>query len=160
MNETWKEIPEYRGYYEASDKGRIKSTRNNKILAQTVQNNGYMMVSLSVGGVHKMRTVHRLIAGAFLENPNNYRDVNHIDGNKTNNNLQNLEWVTHSENIKHAYSVAGHPRRTAAVVCIDTGKEYESIKQAAEITGINKASISHAICGISKTAGGFRWKRK
>ena len=126
--EIWKDIPEYKGLYQASNLGNIRSldreviqlsnggktyfkhTREGRILSQGIQNGGYPVVSISVNAKRKICTVHRLVASAFIDNPNNYRDVNHKDGNKQNNNIENLEWVSHSENIKHSYRVLKQKR--------------------------------------------------
>lgn len=159
MNERYLDIPGYEGYYQASNHGNIKSVRNDKILAQSVNNNGYMLVSISVNGKHEMKTVHRLVAKAFISNPKGYRDVNHIDGNKKNNKSENLEWVKHSDNIKHSYHVLKQKRNNVKVRCVDTQREYESIREASIQTGINVSSIGHAINGISQTAGGLKWER-
>lgn len=157
--EIYRDIPGYEGYYQASNFGHIRSVRNNKVIAEEKSNAGYMLVSLSVNRIHKMVTVHRLVASAFIPNPNNLRDVNHKDGDKTNNNLENLEWVSHSENIKHAYQRLGKKTNGVSVICVETGQRYDSCKDASNQTGINISSINHAINGMAKSAGGFRWIR-
>ena len=175
--EIWKDIPEYKGLYQASNLGNIRSldreviqlsnggkayfkhTREGRILSQGIQNGGYPVVSISVNAKRKICTVHRLVASAFIDNPNNYRDVNHKDGNKQNNNIENLEWVSHSENIKHSYRVLKQKRHYKPIRCIDTGEIYTSCKEASILTGINVSSINHAINGVSMTAGGVKWER-
>lgn len=177
MTEIWRDIPEYEGFYQASNLGRIRSLdrdlkcevkkrgykfgyfKKGRILKQGVQRGGYKVVSISVCAKRKVCTVHRLVAKAFLENPCNYREVNHKDGNKTNNAVENLEWCEHSDNIKHSYQTLGQERHHKPVRCIDTGIVYKSCKEASDLTGICTASINHAIHGITKTAGGKRWKR-
>ena len=113
--ELWKEVVGYEGYYEVSSVGRVRSvdrviTRSNgrtytnkgKIRATCDDGLGYEQVSLSVEGKYKSRKVHRLVANAFITNPENKLQVNHIDGNKKNNIADNLEWVTNQENQIHA----------------------------------------------------------
>lgn len=100
--EIYRDIPGYEGYYQASNRGNIKSVRTGKVLAQTKNNGGYPMVSISVNCKHEMKTVHRLVAKAFIENPYNFPQVNHKDGNKENNSVTNLEWTTNEINRKHA----------------------------------------------------------
>jgi hypothetical protein len=115
--EIWREIPEYNGLYLASNTGKIKSIdrmipcRNQKlrlhkgrILKQFKSKWGYLYVVITINNREYKEKVHRLVAKAFLPNPNNKAQVNHIDCNKENNNLYNLEWCTASENMKHAYA--------------------------------------------------------
>lgn len=89
--------------YSVTEDGRVYSHKSNKYLSQRIGPVGYMMVNLSIEGKCKTFTVHRLVAKAFLPNPNNLEAVNHIDGNKVNNNVDNLEWVTNSQNAQHAF---------------------------------------------------------
>lgn len=101
--EIWKPVVEFPTLYKISNKGRVASYR--KVLATNVLNSGYLSVQLKVNGININRTVHRLVASAFLENPEGKREVNHIDGNKLNNAVTNLEWVTASENKLHALRI-------------------------------------------------------
>lgn len=115
MTEQWKEIEDFPNYM-ISDKGRVWSkTRvihhkdrtkiaKGKILKNALNSCGYFVVVLCTDGKTKTQLIHRLIAEHFIDNSLNKKCVNHIDGNKTNNKLSNLEWVTYSENNKHAYS--------------------------------------------------------
>jgi hypothetical protein len=89
--------------YEISKNGIIRNLNNKKIKSQYVSDSGYYMVTFSYDNKSKPQRVHRLIASTFIENPNNYRFINHIDGNKLNNSISNLEWCTHSHNMKHAF---------------------------------------------------------
>lgn len=100
-NEIWKPVPEYAGYYEVSNLGRIRRIKTGKILKGYL--NEYYRVVLTVDSKGKDYSVHRLVAMTFIPNPENKPDVNHIDGNKLNNRVDNLEWTTRSENMKHAY---------------------------------------------------------
>lgn len=113
MQEIWKDIPNYEGLYQASNFGRIKSIQyfnhaNNKIyprekiLKPILNEKGYCRVDLSKSGESKRHRVHRLVAKTFLPNPYNLLEVNHIDGNKQNNNVNNLEWCSRSHNMKEA----------------------------------------------------------
>lgn len=158
--EIYRDIPAYAGYYQASNLGNIKSLRTNKVLAQIENNSGYPMVSISVNGKHEMKTVHRLVAEAFIENPCGLRDVNHKDGNRKNNNVVNLEWVTHGDNIKHSYKELGRKDNGIKIICVETGIVYKSIKYAGFCTGLSASAIGHAVNGITKSAGGYQWKRK
>lgn len=95
-----KEITNYENYL-IYDDGNVFNTNTNKMLSGSIGENGYKYYRLSKNNVKKMFYAHRLVAEAFLENPNNLPVVNHKDGNKLNNNLNNLEWVSYSDNIKH-----------------------------------------------------------
>lgn len=114
--EKWQEIEGYEGYYEISNLGRIKSLeqtkenslgfkfyRKEQILKQQINHKGYCVATLNKEGKRKTLFVHRLVALAFIKNLENKPQVNHIDCNKNNNKVENLEWVTGSENCKHAY---------------------------------------------------------
>jgi hypothetical protein len=102
--ETWMPINGYEGVYEVSDKGDVKSLAR-KIILKPSEKSIYPQVNLSKGGSYKTFKIHRLVAGAFIENHYNLEQVNHIDGNKKNNNVANLEWVTRSDNVIHAYKI-------------------------------------------------------
>jgi hypothetical protein len=115
MTEIWKEIAGYEAYYEISSEGRVRSTKriivyksgkiktiNERMLLFDVTR-GYCRVTLAKGGVNKRYMVHRLVADAFLPNPDNKACVNHIDSNRANNRLENLEWVSVKENLYHGY---------------------------------------------------------
>lgn len=100
---TWKPI---RGYesYKVSDAGEIMNSRG-RLLKSNADGKGYLSVSLCAGGVEKKRMVHRLVAVAFLPNPDSKATVNHKNGNKTDNRAVNLEWATQSENNQHSYDM-------------------------------------------------------
>lgn len=124
--EVWKDIVNYEGLYQVSNKGRVKRLEG-KCLAKagkyrTVTESiltcfpnktryNYLYVNLNNNGVKQFR-VHKLVALHFIPNPNNLPEVNHIDGNKNNNNVENLEWCTNLENIRHSYKIGTHKIRT------------------------------------------------
>lgn len=137
--EKWKTIQGWE-QYEVSNSGRVRSKdrvikqRGHKneyqrvmsghILKARLQNNGYLLVWLSNGGKKKAMTIHRLVASAFLGFQQGM-GINHKDGNKKNNNINNLEWVSRSENIKHAYNVLGRVRNSCKVMCAETGEIFD-----------------------------------
>ena len=128
MSEQWKSIEGYEGLYEVSNLGRVKALARThrhghrhpeRIMSQSVSR-GYPKVELSAAdGSRRSIPVHRLVCAAFYDNPEDKRCVNHIDGDKANNHVSNLEWATHSENEKHAYRIGlkastdKHKRATA-----------------------------------------------
>ena len=118
--EIWKDVPEYEGVYMISNKGRLKALereiahgntkqiRRETIKHQWMNDDGYMICKLSKDGRNKNVAVHRLVALAFLDNPENKAEVNHIDGNRSNNDVANLEWVTRAENIQDTITRGTH----------------------------------------------------
>lgn len=114
MQEVWKDIKGYEGLYQISNLGNVKSLKRkslnfkcekDKILINCKTSQGYEKVMLCKNKQVKNQMIHRLVAKAFIPNPNNLLEINHIDGDKTNNKVSNLEWCTRSENIKHAYEL-------------------------------------------------------
>lgn len=166
MREEWKPVVGYEKLYEISNLGRIKSLKyrggkGQKILS-TYNVHGYKRVRLFDGTTVRSTGVHRIVAEAFLDNPSSKQFVNHKDGNKSNNRLDNLEWVTGSENVAHAFRIL-HVKRAGgvkkrAVKNIDTGKIYGSIREAAKKTGHNRTSIISCCKGRYKTANGQHWE--
>ena len=102
MEETWKWIPGYEGLYKISNLGRVFSCRSNRYLCRKVYDDTYVQITLFKDGKNKDVYVHRLVAEAFLPNPDNLRCVNHKDFNKNHNAVENLEWVSHLDNYRHA----------------------------------------------------------
>lgn len=102
MAERWKPIPFFSDKYRVSSLGRIKNIKTGRILCPHPTNVGYLTIQLSRNGVAKSMYVHRLVAMAFLPNPNNLQEVNHKDFNRENNHLNNLEWCSREQNAKHA----------------------------------------------------------
>lgn len=166
MKEIWEKIIGFDGKYQVSNLGNIKSFHR-KVdgynVKQKVQQ-GYSIVHLHKNGKSFYLRVHRLVAVAFIPNPENKPQVNHIDGDKLNNSVDNLEWCSCRENILHKFNVLGYknnggkPKRR--VLCCETGIEYASTKDAERATGIRFSSIADAAMHRSghRTAGGFHWK--
>ena len=122
MKEEWRPVQDYEESYEVSNLGRVKSLdryimkgkypihRKGKILKLIEDGHGYMYVCLANDGIQHQRLVHVLVATAFIPKPNSKLEVNHIDGNKKNNAVSNLEWVTHKYNIQHSFETGLHPK--------------------------------------------------
>lgn len=172
MLEIWKDISGYEGMYQISNRGRIKSFREWKrascpkeyFLKPSPNNRGYLNVTLYKSGTKKKYLVHRLVAEAFIPNPQNLPHINHIDENTKNNAAENLEWCTPQYN--NCYGTARF--RTM----LTTGKPveqrlingqllatYVSTSIAEDITGISRKEIAACIRGQLHTAGGFVWTR-
>ena len=105
MIELWKPIEGYELNYQVSNFGRIKNTTTDFIVRPYINRTGYYAVNLYRYGKVKKYLVHRLVAKEFVYNPENKPHINHLDGNKLNNNYSNLEWCTRSENVQHAYDI-------------------------------------------------------
>lgn len=176
--EVWKDIEGYEGIYQISNQGRVKclpkdvvSTKYGHVrhyperIAKVYSRpKGYLYVELSKDGKAKKVSIHRLVAEHFIPNVEDKPQVNHIDGNKVNNKVDNLEWVTASENIKHAHnnSLRGEFHKGIAVEQYTMSGEFvrrfKSINKASKITGIDYSTIKKNCEGIFKQAGGYLWR--
>lgn len=161
MVESWKDIGGYEGIYQVSNLGRIKSlvgwngkgyVKREKILNPYKQKSGKnyyrSVVKLKKYGNSKDFKVHKLVANAFIDNPNGYTVINHKDGNPLNNNVDNLEWCTQKQNVDHAienelkfYQIKAIDRETM-VQLLNSGKTYDEI---AEILNIAKGTVFNYI---------------
>ena len=188
--EIWKDIEGYEGYFQVSDSGNVRSL--DRIIVDcngvskrirgfakkiTINADGYRVVTLSKNGKDKVFFVHRLVAFAFIPNPNGYEFINHKDENKSNNNISNLEWCTCAYNNRYGTA----PERTrmkikelgqmCPVIQFSTEgvklNEYESLSEASRKTGIILQNIWSAINGgemsggkwVNRfTAGGYKWE--
>lgn len=149
MEEEWRPVKGYEGLYEVSNTGKVRSLYFGKtrILSPCKNSQGYLQAVLCKDKVPKGLRVHRLVASAFIPNPNNKPEVNHIDGNKANNNVDNLEWCTREYNMRHAchnglMNVDIHRK---SVILYKKYGEYKSITEAAEALNVSKLGLSRAI---------------
>lgn len=166
MEEEWRPIVGYEGQYEVSNLGRVRRV---KILQPTKKKHGYMQISLvDSAGRRKSHRLHRLVAEAFVPNPDGKPQVNHRDENPENNRADNLEWATAQENTNYGGRTARAAakngsktpvlqidRKTLAVVA-----EFQSQSAAATATGISAASINACLRGKQRSAGGYLWRYK
>ena len=182
MHEEWRDVAGYEGLYQVSNFGEVKSMPREisyinrygyKTTVKTIEKKmtpsnvgrgwmnkcGYLSVMLTINGKQKRVGVHRLVAQAFIPNPDNKPQVNHIDGNKHNNKVDNLEWVTREENMQHA----AHKLKCLSsmwspdpVLCVETGKKYKSISEAARELGLNRRTLTYYI-NKGKPYCGYHW---
>lgn len=159
-NETFKDIIGFEGLYQISNQGRVKSLYTNKILKLSLGGRGYYLVKLAKNGIKKTFSVHRLVIKQFIPNPDNKGDVNHINGIKTDNRIENLEWMTRSENMLHSCYTLGSLIKS--VIQMDLNDKilniYTSINKASKENNISIGNISSVCSGKRKTAGGYKWK--
>ena len=163
MLEQWKEIMEASNY-EISNLGRVRNKTTKKILKGRLSKSGYLQVSVKLNETQKFsnRYIHRLVAIYWIENPENKREVNHIDGDKENNVIENLEWVTSSENQKHRHKLGNNKTSQRKVGKFDKDgnliAKYNSIVEAAASEGSPRVSIDNVLQGKRYTLKGFVWK--
>lgn len=152
-----KDIKGYEGLYAVTEDGKIFSCRRNKFLTTVDRGDGYIVVGLFKDGKQKTYSVHRLVAEAYIPNPNNYPDVNHIDEIKHHNWVDNLEWCTRKYNMNHGtLQERQTPKTYKPVYCVELDKVYPSMKHAFEETG---ARNIHLACrGKLATSGGYHWR--
>lgn len=167
-NEEWKPIEGYEGLYEVSNYGRVKSLKHNKIkiLKQSKNIDGYIVANLYNNNCIT-HYVHRLVAKAFIPNPNNLPCINHIDENHSNNYYLNLEWCSYSYNNtfgtrikrqKETQLLNGYNHNSKQIKCVETNCSFKSISEASKQTNVNASHIGHCCNGIRKTAGGYHWE--
>lgn len=137
--------------YEISIDGVIRNTANKRVKSQYINSMGYRMISISYANKSKPERVHRLLAETFLPNPSGLPCVNHIDGNKLNNSLENLEWCTHDENMKHAFQtgLANNSGTRNGMAKLNPDKAREIKRMLAN--GKSQARIARKF-GISRSA--------
>lgn len=168
MKEIFKDIKDYDGLYQISNCGRVKSLKRNIILKPSANNKGYLHVILYKNGNSKIGRIHRLVAENFIPNPGNKPQINHIDGHKSNNNVNNLEWVTNSENQKHAFKMGlqtnkgNHNPRARKINQYNLNgeliKTWNSYYDITKELGINRSSIWRCCIGKYQKSHNYIWR--
>ena len=170
MEEIWKDIEGYEGLYQVSNLGKVRSLNYNRtgktrLLRPNPNENRYLKVSLCKNGKAKTYKVHRLVAQAFIPNPDGFPEINHIDEDQQNNRVDNLEWCDHIYNSNHgtrnkriSSTKLNDQQKSKRVRCVETGEVYPSQSEAARQTGMNRSNIAQVCRGERKTVGGFHWE--
>lgn len=170
--EIWKPVKGYAGLYEVSNLGRLRSLprkgTKGGIISPTYSNTKhYAHVPLTKNAKVRTVSLHRIVAEAFIPNPENKPQVNHKDGNKRNNAVDNLEWATPEENMQHAFrtglkdtkaAIAAHSRSVAQIVEGKIIKTFSSVREAEKATGAANQNIIKVCQGTRRMAGGFEWR--
>jgi hypothetical protein len=158
-----KEIANYEGLYAVTSCGRVWSYRKERFLIPRKDRKGYLTVLLCNKGNEKEYKIHRLVATAYIPNCDNLPQVNHKDENKQNNCISNLEWCTNvynrnygTRNERAAISIS--KAKMKPCMCLETGKTYPSVIEAAKDTNFHKASISKCCRGERKSCAQTHWK--
>lgn len=171
MTEIWKSVVGYEGIYEVSNLGNVRNVNwrglGYRNLALARDKDGYLMVTLCNNGIQRVARVHRMVANAFIENPYNKPQVNHKDENKTNNKIDNLEWVNSFENNNHGTRNARISKSKLNTNCKsvlqlekngELLKEWVSISEVCRQFGYDTGLISRCCMGKKKSAYGYLWK--
>ncbi len=170
--DNWKDIPSYEGIYKISDTGKVRSVeryvkhRKNQILIKgrirklKSHRSGYLCIDLHKGeSVDKWFQVHRLVGIAFIPNPDNKPEINHIDGNKSNNHYTNLEWCTRSENMKHAYDIGliiNPSRKSVTITKDDMILKFTNCYEADKHIGCSGGNVSRVARGERTSIHGWK----
>jgi hypothetical protein len=155
-----KDINNFEGYA-VTEEGQVWSYKSKRFLKPRANKSGYLRVTLYKDGKAQEKYIHRLVAEAYIPNPDNKEQVNHKDEDKSNNNVNNLEWMTCKENNNHGtHNERMGKAHRKPIYCIELDRVFESQAQACKELGINAGQLSGVLRGTTrhKTAGGYHWR--
>lgn len=156
-----KEVIGFSGYFVDKD-GAFFSNKQSKVklLKPWFGTHRYTFITFSINGVTTKKAAHRIVAQTFLDNPLNKPDVNHKNGIRHDNRVENLEWVIKSENLIHSHRVLNQQTNAKKIRCVETNIVYKSAREAERLLGVNNANICSAIKGRTRQprAGGYHWE--
>jgi hypothetical protein len=172
MVEEWRDIEGYEGYYQISNYGEVRSldrwrkngtsgyVQKGQIIKPHITKDGYYRINLCKEGKYEHFRVHRLVAKTFIPNPNILPQVNHIDANKLNNRVDNLEWCTPQENTIHAWDngLCSKESQEKRILCNQNNKIYKSLHQAARDLNLHPSNICNILKGKRKSTGGYTFE--
>ena len=157
--EWWLQLKDFPDY-DVSNEGRIRNRRSGRILKPQQNDRGYEQISIRKNNKYHNQRVHRLVADTFFDGDHEGYDVNHIDGNKRNNHISNLEFCTRQENIRHAFDTGlKKPSRQMRVRVKETGKIYESLRECERSTGCSETEISKYLKGKRTHVKGYHFEK-
>ena len=150
MIEEWRDIKGYEGLYQVSNLGRVYGIKRQRFLNTVYDRNGYSSVKLTKNGIGKLLSLHRIVAINFIPNQENKPQVNHIDEDKTNNMVSNLEWTTAKENVNHGTRTERMIKTMNKNIVCSNGKEYNSIKEACQELNCHSSGVVNVLKGKQK----------
>ena len=154
-----RDIPGYEGLYAVTSCGKVWSHRRKRFLKPITLGAGYSAIRLCVNREIKLFYIHRLVALAYIPNPDNLPEVNHIDEVKSHNWVSNLEWTTHKDNINHGTCIERRAQtHSIPVYCVELDRVFEGAAAAARELGLNRANITTCCKGKAQTCGKYHWR--
>lgn len=166
MSENWLPIKGWEDLYEVSNLGRVMNSRTGRVLKPRKTRNSYLQVGLCKNGVMKQYYIHRIVAETFIKNPDGFSDVNHIDENKHNNCVENLEWCTHIKNVRHGTCIermiktlTNGKNSKQVYQCTPDGELVRVWPSTAECgrNGFERSSVTNCCLNKRRTYKGYKW---
>lgn len=169
--EEWKDIEDYEGLYQVSSEGRVKSLKfgKEKILRYTKANKGYAQLTLSKNSIQTTYKIHRLVAEAFIPNPDNKPQIDHINTDRTDNRVENLRWVTPKENCNNSITIENYSKCKLGLLNHNTKpilqftkdgefvKKWDSMSEIEKELGFNHSHLTSCCRQKKKSAYGYVW---